>query len=318
VSAVSDSFRARVAALLLTAALPLGLAAFAEEPAKEPTPFRRVLLSPEQISAELERVKEGVLVQMPLAEFEKRVQDASVIGNGGKKLPRLIEAHYQATLHKNAALVGTGQWKTINPTPGSALLPLQPINLALRHARFEQAGIAKEAAHIAEFDGHSPGLLLEQPGEASVALDWSARADVGPDSLYFTLEFPPAPIAILELNLPADYLVSAGAGVALSGPHLTETTTLRLWKISCSGKPGVHLWLRRAAESADSPPLVFVHQQTTQKLTPEGMEAWYQFDLEAPRPGVRVLEFECDPELRPCETTGANVESMQVSTGAPG
>ena len=104
----------------------------------------------------------------------------------------------------------------------------------------------------------------------------------------------------------------------LSGPHPAEAENRRLWKISCSGKPGVNLWLRRAAEAASVPPLVFSRQQTIQKLTPEGMEAWYQFDLEAPRPGIRVLEFECDPELQRCETTWADgKESYAGHRGRP-
>jgi hypothetical protein len=318
-NAPSVCWRSRITALLLTAALPLGLVALAEEASDDPLPLRRVvLLTQEQQAAELEHVKEGILLQLPRAEFEKHLRDAAAKVGGAKNTPRLIEARYRATLQKGSALVGTGQWKAINPAAGPALLPLQPLNLALRQARFENAGKAKPEALLAEFDGRSPALLLEQPGEASVALDWSARADIRPDGLYFTLEFPPAPIALLELNLPADYVVNVGAGVALSGPHPAEAENRRFWKISCSGKPDVTLWLRRAAEIASAPPLVFVRQQTTQILTPEGMEATYQFDLEAPRPGVRVLQFECDPELRPCEANGPNVESLQVMPAAPG
>ena len=48
------------------------------------------------------------------------------------------------------------------------------------------------------------------------------------------------------------------------------------------------------------------------------MEALFQFDLEMPRPGLRVLTFECDSSLRPCEVVATNVESWQMLEGAQG
>src|SRR5262249_49992884 len=203
------------------------------------------------------------------------------------------------------------------PASGAALLPLSPVNLAVRQARFENPdGGGTPDALVAEFDGRNPALLLEQPGERSVALDWSARGDARPEGgVLFALEFPPAPVAVLELNLPAEYVVNAGAGATLSGPHPAAADARRLRKARGSGQPGVSLWVRRAADAADGPALVFVRQTTTQKLTPEGQEALFEFELEAPRPGVRVLDFEHDPQLRPCEVTGANVESWQGARG---
>ena len=316
---LSDYSRSRLTALLLATMLPLGFVAFAQEPSGDPLPLMRVLISPEQLPAKLESVKNGVLVQLPRAQFEKLLSDAAKRTADSKNTPRLIEARYRATLQKEPALVGTGQWKTINPSSGPALLPLTPLNLALRQARFENSGDARPDALIADFDGRNPALLLEQSGEHSLTLDWSARADVRPEGVYFKLEFPPAPVAVVELNLPADQFLNAEAGVALSGPFPAEMDNRRLWKISCSGQPSVTFWIHRAADAA-GPPLVFVSQQTTQKLTPDGMDAAFQFDLEAPRPGVRFLEFQCDPELRPYEATGANGEALalQTFTGATG
>jgi hypothetical protein len=314
-NAVCSCFRWRVVALLATAAL--GLAAFAEEPPGDPLPLNRVPVTQDQVP---QLLKQGPLVQMPRAEFDQLLRDAAQKSADAKNPPRLVGALYRATLQNEPALVGSGQWKTINPAGGPALLPLSPLNLALRQARFENPdGDGKPDALIAEFDGRSPALLLEHPGgHKTVLLDWSARAEVRPEGLRFALDFPPAPIAVLELNVPADRVVSAGVGVAVSGPHPAEADNRRLWKISCSNKPGVDLWVRRAADAADGPPLVFVRQETTQKLAPEGMEALFQFELEAVRPGACVLDFEFDADLRPCEVAGADVESWQVNAGLPG
>ena len=200
-----------------------------------------MLVGPDQLAGELERVKQGVLIQMPREDFEKQLANAAKKAASGKSTPRLIEARYRATLQTEPALVGSGHWKTINPGAGPALLPLLPLNLALRQARFENlAKDAKSDAVIAEFDSRNLALLFEQPGEKTVLLDWSARGEVLPEGLHFTLEFPPAPVAVLELNLPIDQIVSADAAeVALSGPHPAETEDRSNWKISCSKPPCV-------------------------------------------------------------------------------
>src|SRR5262249_18219383 len=178
---------------------------------------------------ELPEKLKGVLIEMPRAEFDRLRRDAARNAADRRNPPRLVEARYRATLQPDLTPVGTGQWKTLNPARGPALPPRSPITLAVRQARFETPDGTPDAL-IAEFDGRNPALLLEQPGEKSVALDWSARADARPEGgVLFTLEFPAAPVAVFELNLPAEYVVSTGAGTALSGPHAAEMDTRRLW-----------------------------------------------------------------------------------------
>src|SRR5262249_11950052 len=87
---------------------------------------------------------------------------------------------------------------------GGRRAPRRPaLNLALRQPRYENRD-----ALVAAFDGKVLGLLLEQAGEHSVALDWTARGDPGPDGLHFDLRVPPCAVSSLELNLPADRAVT--------------------------------------------------------------------------------------------------------------
>src|SRR5262245_50432364 len=113
-----DPFRtvrqALLLALLLVAAAGLLSSAHSEGrtlPAR--TAVRRVVGPPDKRSAELERAKRGVLVQLPRAEFEDRVRRAAEAVDAVKNPPRLVEARYMARL-EDTALVGTAEWKIVN------------------------------------------------------------------------------------------------------------------------------------------------------------------------------------------------------------
>src|SRR5262249_33794012 len=158
--------------------------------------FRRLLLPPDQLPRELKRVQDGVLVRLPVAEFDTLVERATR-GGARQVRPRLLEARYHGVL-KEEALIGDGQWKVLHKGPTPGLLNLEPFNLALRQARFENGN-----ALIAAFDGKTPALLVETAGERTVSLDWSARAEAGPEGLQFRLEVPPCTVSLLGFAVHA-------------------------------------------------------------------------------------------------------------------
>jgi hypothetical protein len=281
--------------------------------------FHRQLLPLERLPEELKRVQDGVLVRLPVAEFDALVEHAAQ-ARTRKLPPRLLEARFHATL-KDESLIGEGHWKLVHTGPGPGLLSLQPFNLALRQTRFENGD-----ALIAAFDGKTPALLVETPGERTVSLDWSARAEAGPEGLQFHLDLPPCPVAVLELDVPAGREVTVlNDGSLLSGPHEAETADLRRWKIVCHGRqrvdrqrvdirihPADHL-----GAGADLPLVPFVHQKTTQKLHPDGLDATFELTLDGLSRGIRELICECDADLRPRNVVGPGVEgySFQASDG---
>ena len=81
----------------------------------DPFPIRRLLLSGDRLAKELERVKQGVLVQLPVAEFEERVRAAAKAQKVAREEPRLLEMHYRAQLLNTSlednGLTGTAEWK---------------------------------------------------------------------------------------------------------------------------------------------------------------------------------------------------------------
>lgn len=280
------------AALIAVACLFLG-AGQAAGPEDLP-PLRRVLVPPGRVLNEMKGAGQGRLESLSRDEFEELVQRAARAAESVKKQPRLVESHYRARLTDNA-LTGTGLWKVLHPGSGAAVLPLPHLNLAVRQPRFEN-----RAALLAEFDGKTPGLLLEQGGEQSVALDWSGRGERRPEGLLFALEVPASPIASLELDVPADQAVSVVSdGCLLAGPDLAESAQRRLWKIGFAGRTEVRLIVHPADDRNQRPPLVLAGLTTRQQVTPDAVDAEFIFDLRALHQSVTELRCEYTPALRP-------------------
>jgi hypothetical protein len=307
---------------LAVPALVVGLALLAAAAGSLPTPragaeapgpaaptempaIRRVLLTADRLADALDQTRQGILRALPRAEFEEKVNRAARALEAARHPPKLAEARYRARL-ADAALVGTGQWKVAYAGPGPGLLPLQPLNIALRQPRFENRD-----ALIADFDGKVPSLLLQETGDHAVAIEWSARGEERPEGLHFDLKLPASPVAVLELDLPADRVAATADGSLLSGPHAAEAPDRRLWRVGCGGRAGVDLWVRRAGPAAQ-PTLLLAHQVTTQTLTPEGLDATYRFELEVQHREVSELLLECDPELRPFEVAIAGLDAWDV------
>jgi hypothetical protein len=272
-----------------------------EEPLEDPVPLRRVLVPPHRVAAELDRVGQGILVQMPRADFEARVQKAARVGQVLKNAPKLIEANYRAGL-EGTALVGSGDWTVLNPLSVPGIWSLSELNLALSKVKLEAVDALLGGL------GKSLGLYLEKSGKQTVVFDWSARGARITNGLHFELKAPPCAVALLELKLPADHLVTIPRnGGLLSGPHEAENPKLRLWRLRFSGRSQIEFDIRRTAGSDLVPPLVLATLQTRQQLTPSRLLADFEFQVEVLHQSVRKLLLECDAALKPYEVTLRNV-----------
>jgi hypothetical protein len=274
-----------------------------------------MLLSPEHLPEALKRVQDGVLVRMPVAEFDALVDSAARAG-ARKAAPRLLEARYHATL-KEDSLIGEGQWKLVHTEPEPGLLSLEPFNLAIRQARFENG-----EALIGAFSGKDPALLVNTPGERTVSLDWSVRGESRPEGLQFHLEMPSCPVALLEVDVPVGRSVLLlDDNALLSGPHDAETADLRRWTIVCGGRQRAdrqrvdfRILAADRLNAADHPN-PFVRQKTTQKLHPDGLDAVFELTVEGLSSGIRELVCDCDPELRLRDVIGPGVAGCTFQTG---
>lgn len=290
----------------------------AEDEAPDPMQVRRVVLPPERVAAELERVRNGALIALPRDEFEHRLLRAREAARMGQDPPRLIDASYSATV-VNDALEGTARWRVVNPAAASAILPLQPFNLALRKARVRKGEQDSAEALLGDLDGRGLAWRLERPGENLALLDWSARGVPAPGGIRFDLRIPASPVASLDLTVPADQSPEASVGL-LSGPFATERPDRRRWRLDCAGQTQIEVVIRRA-ERLEQPPLLLASLETRQEIEPDVLRADFDFSLDALQRSARDLTFECDPGLRPFEVTGRHVDGWEqetpVATGQP-
>jgi hypothetical protein len=287
-------------------------AAGSEENSLDPTQIRRILISPERVPEILARVKKGILIQLPRQDFEEKVRRALRPFESAKNPPRLVEARYRATL-MSTSLVGTAQWRMVNPVSIPGVLPLQPFNLALVKATLRKARFDTTAAIVGDWDGKGLGLLLDQPGEQAARLNWSARGELGPGGLHFDLQVPSCPVASLELDLPADLIVmpSGRETHLLTGPLATGNDGRSLWRIEFGGQAKVDLTLQaRDDDFSRHPPMILAQVENTYDFSPEFAQADFEFKLEVPYHHLRkALEFEVDPVLRPIEVRVGNLEA---------
>ncbi|MFQ3591941.1 MAG: hypothetical protein SNJ82_01995, partial [Gemmataceae bacterium] len=271
----------------------------------EPLALRRIVLRPEQLLGELQRVTEGTLIRLPRADFEKKWQQAVQQSRQQATPPRLLEARYRATLVDEQSVVGTATWKLSHAHPGPALFPLGNTSLAIRSCRYEN-----RPAALADFAGNgSLSLLVDEMGENSLILEWSARVDARPEGLQLDLQWPESPVAVLELNLPQGRIPVTPDGLLVAGPRPAEAADRRLWTIACGGRTSLPVLIRDTTRQRS--PSLFVQQRSVQRLTPSGVEATHTLTLEALHQSLDTLTLKLDPRLRLLELLAPDLERWE-------
>jgi hypothetical protein len=281
---------------------------------EDPVPIRRVLLRPAQLAEELERVRRGVLLQMPRAEFDALIHRASAAIRAGQSSPALVETRYQATLTGDA-LFGTANWRILAAGSTPALLAVEPLQLAVRNARWTD----DRAAVLGDLDPRqkAPGaeLLVERPGEQTLALQWSARGVPEPGGVRFDLRLPSCAVATLDLELPPGFEpMCQRDGCLVTGPTPAAAPDRRAWQILFGGASQLELVIRPPAEAGPQP-LVLVRQQNVQELSPGQAVCDYSLDLDVRHGGVRELRLEYDPALRPIDVAVRNLARWHILEG---
>jgi len=289
--------------LVLGAAALVLLPAAADPPATDPLPLHRVLIPARRVPAELERVRQGILVQQPRSEFEAVVKEAAAAGERAKRPPYLAQTRYWAHL-VGTSLVGGGDWTVVNPTAGPGILPVPSLNLAL-----DRVKVGPTDAVLGDLDGKALGLFLERGKEHSVFFDWTLRGGQEAGGLHFDLQIPPCAVASLDLTLPAAASVSvARSAVVLSGPHDAGDPGLRLWRLRFTGRSAVDLVVRKPDAPDSVTPLVLANLAAVQKLTPARLQADFEFQVEVLHNPITRLIFDCDPVVEPFEVSLRNID----------
>src|SRR5262249_13832839 len=192
-------------------------------------------------------------------------------------------------------------------------------NLSIRQARWPDG---KDAV-LGKFDGANAGLLLQQPGDRSLSLEWSARGNPLPGEIHFNLEVPAAAAATLDLELPADRGVTVGGEGLLTGPLPTTSGQWRRWRSSFAGRSQLNLEVRRERGADRPPPCIFMRSQRSEYVLPPGQggadfpyDVNFTFDLELRDAAIRTLICECEPALQPQEVILSSLESWKLERGS--
>ena len=299
-------------AWLLLTGVP-GERALAQD-AQEPIAFTRLLLTPEQFAREWADAKPGSLVRLKASEFDRLVREAA--RSRARLKPRLLETRYRAELN-GLALVGSAEWKTLNPNDQPSRLAIEPFTLAVRRVVWSD----NQPALFAPAEG--PGkqtleLLLPATGERSLVLDWSAAGTQEPDGLRFELGLPVCMLGSLELDTPADRVVTpAGRGTFITQPYLPQRKT---WRIVPAPGSSALSFVVRNRNNAKGPPLVRTRTSSKLVIEPTQITGEFEFISDVVRGTVNELAFRYDPSLYPIEVSaeGATVESWQAQPGNPG
>jgi len=185
---------------------------------EDPLPIKRVLIPASRVPAELEKVRQGVLISMPRPDFEDKIQKAARAAQARKNPPRLVKAEYRAVLDGSSLTNGRGEWTVLNPGPEAGILPLGELNLALEKVKTKEDA----EAVIGNLDGKNLGLLIEKGGSQPIYFDWTLRGKAGNDGLQFELKVPPCAVNFLELTVPVDHLVAVSSSWATLSGHESE------------------------------------------------------------------------------------------------
>jgi hypothetical protein len=279
--------------------------------ADDPVPLQRVVIPAEQIPGELRRVQLGTLVQMERVAFEDLLRQAERVRQARQTPPRWVEARYRATL-TDAGLVGSAEWLIHNPTTVPGLLPLDPLQLALRRARWPD----NRPALLGNLDPGQPALELwvDKPGPQALALEWSAAALPEPGGQRFDLRVPACPITTLELDVPADRTLELRTPVGSVPAPEKLSNGHALYRLPLSNTSQIEFFLRTTSEV----PATLVRTRSTTLTYDLGAGVrplLGELDVEVLRGPIHELTLQFDAGLQPLRIDGADVLGWEP-TGA--
>ncbi len=299
---------------------PVGPPAPDPAPLDDPFPIQRLLLTRERAAAELNRVGKEAMIQWTRDEFERRVRRAAAGARQPINVPRLVEAHYRARLLGNGldenSLAGDAEWKIVHDGPGPGLLPLTSLQIALRQARWPD----NRSATIGLLDPDpraGMSLLVDEPGERALLLDWSSRGVPEQGELRFDLAVPVSPIATMEIDIPRGLrpFFPQDEVLLLDAPAAESGAARSTWRVAFGGLSHLEVLLRPAAAAEQVPAILESVTTTRQDLSPGLLLQHSTFDFKAVRGDVTELLVEHDPELSVTDVATINIESWQVLDG---
>ncbi|QDU22549.1 hypothetical protein [Urbifossiella limnaea] len=268
----------------------------------DPFPIARVRVTEAQLADAAKALAPGPLTRLPRSVFEAKVRAAGNAVLAGKAQPRLVEARYTAAA-AGASLAGTVEWTITHGGRGPALLPLDPLKLALGEPVWADGAPAAVGAFTGLPGG--VGVWVPGPGRHVLRAKWTAAASGPPAERVFDLRLPPCPASVLDLELAADRTPTAGPDVLLTGPLHGAPAGKKSWRLRFGEKARPDLVVRGPAGAGSGMPVVYV-AATRYDLTPGEVACEFDLDLRAAREPLAEWAFAPSPGLRVLEVTVNN------------
>jgi hypothetical protein len=246
--------------------------------AAEPIKYRQIFVP----KAELDRQIRGLL---PLAreEFDRRL--ARIRQNGNRQTvnaARIERAAYKARWDGLAVLAGSAELEVRSDAPGPTVLPLGNLRLALHDATW--AGTPPRTAVIGSDPAGATSCLVE--GSGTMQWNWSLRGStLAGRRTQFALQFPPATISSLLLELPAGHSLEVEGGIASPLANLAAKTANQppgqTWLVEIGGPGAVTLRMNPVAESGLPQPIVTVRESSTYALLRSAVDLEMSLDIDS-------------------------------------
>jgi len=285
------------------------LATPAGGPGDDPFPIARVRVSDAQLADALKTFDPGSLVRMPRDDFEARVRSASVAATAARTAPRIVEAKYAAAL-AGSNLSGEAEWVVVNPRPRPAFLPLDPLRIAIRDGRWGDGREAVVGAFGAGFPA-GPGVWVPEAGRHVMKAKWSAAGTGAASDRRFELRVPPAPSAVLDLDLPADRTPVVAADLLLSGPvPVPDDAGRRSWRVRFGERSRVEFGVRGPGDAAAGPAVASLVAQYD--LAPGQVACTFEYDLRPARGAASVWAFALPPGVQVTDVVAADRAGWRV------
>jgi len=267
-------------------------AAVALVPTDDPFPIRRVRGSDSRLPDLLKELEAGPVVRLPRSEFEARVRTAGRAVFVAKQAARVVSATYTAELD-GTDLVGTAEIGILNASGVTGFVPLDPLRLAVRSAKWADGAPALVTVPLGE---PAPAVWADRDGRQLLRLGWSVAGTTEPGERRFDLRVPACATSSLELVLPADQVPTASADVLLTGPFDTPgQPARRAWRLRFGGRSRLEFAVRTAGapNGASLAKLAATYDLAAGQLT-----AAFVYDLHPARGSAGEWAFVADPGLR--------------------
>ncbi len=262
-------------------------------PVEDPFPIRRLRATESQLLEVQKQLEPGPIVRLPRGEFEARLRSAGRIATDARQPPRITDVRFKASL-VGGDLVGTAEMEIVNPGKTSRFSPLDPLRLALGAATWADG---REAVVGVPTGGTTPAVWLDRPGRQTLKFAWSTTGVTEPGERRFELRLPPAPTAVLELELPLGQVPTVQATeVLLTGPYPIPGSPNRAeWRVRFGGRSRLDI----AVHPAGNPGVPAAATLTARyDITPGQLNCGFEYELRPASGSVGEWLFTISPGLR--------------------